>query len=166
MLRPQLAVSLDLISHYTLMGSAGPPSWWLTAFSSPSISHLAVIRLLLCSGRGAGQWQASLPNCHPACVTGVCIINKAPLTLECSVWTATGVCSSFWAWPKSHSWKQGESYLCSLNLASSLEAMCNMSLPIYPQFLPGSQPWLIQFSHSPLALLGYHHKQVLFHRAL
>ena len=97
-------------------------------------------------------------------VLQACIINKASLTWHVQYETATGDGGSFWVWPKSYSWKQEGSYLCSSSL-TQLEAMCNMSLPAYPPVLQKKPRLhtldLLSFSSVTAASRP---QQVLFHR--
>ena len=143
------------------MGSAAQPlGGWL-----PS-AHLASACLavtLLCSGRGAGRRQASLPNCHPA-VLRVCIINRAAW-MPSVPWGLLRERRQLLGLAHISPLEAGRILPLLLGLGLELEATCDMSLPIYPVSprLPALAHSVL--SHYLLALLGYHHKQVLFHSA-
>ena len=75
----------------------------------------------------------------------VCIINKTPLTLSVPCGRLQERAAASGPGPNLTAGNR-ENLISEFGL--KLEAMCNMSLPIYPQVPPGSQPWLIQFSLS------------------
>ena len=117
-------------------GICRPASWRLTAFSSPRISPVLLSPSCVQGGElGGGRrlFQTAILLCY-----GSALLTRPP---GCRVFLGDccGSGGSFWAWPTSHRWKQGGSYLCSSDLASSSKQRVIWASQSTP-FPPGSQP--------------------------
>lgn len=123
-------------------GICSPPSWRLTAFSSPSIfmscCHPPVFR--------EGSWAvAGISSKLPSCLCyGSALLTRPPWS-----WVFLGDCcrSGRQLLGLAHisQLETGRILSLLLEFGLELEATCYMSLPIYPQFPPGSQPWPTRF---------------------